>query len=240
MLNFANSQALTTKQAKVTTAANIIKDVILPDLNELYSPAEIEILQQAQQLMDDGKHRIQQLKDKRRREEKLREDVESELHQRAYQQALKALNQMSLSELYRLNVSLGGQCSSIEGLIEEYDHRHHLATAQSWLDTEVDAERYLALTPEEARETWRGGIARAAVEIISWPSLKYHRDYQTPGGGFIEPLGIPEDFPQAIYADSRKASRFKLSLACCQVLRAIKRYEANVEQVRLILAGLGA
>ncbi|UTV29501.1 hypothetical protein [Photobacterium atrarenae] len=240
MLNFANSQALKTKQTKVTTAANIIKDVILPDLNELYSPAEIEILQQAQQLMDDGKHRIRQLKDKRRREEKQREDVESDLHHRAYQQAFKALERMSLSELYRLNVSLGSQCSSIEELIEEYDHRHHLATVQSWLDTEVDAERYLALTPEEARETWRVGIARAAVEIISWPNLKYHRDYQARGGRFTEPLGIPDDFPQAIYAESREASRYKLSLGCCQVLRALKRYEANLEQVRLILAGLGA
>ncbi|MCW8328430.1 hypothetical protein MD588_06370 [Photobacterium sp. SDRW27] len=239
MLDFANSQALKSKQAKATAASNIIKNVILADLNELYSPAEIEILQQAQQLIEDGKGRIQHLKEKRRGEEKLREAAEAKVHDKAFQIALSALDGMSLAELYQLNVCFSFQHSAINELIADYDHQHYLATVQSWLDADVATDVYVDQSPEEAREEWMSGIAEAAVEIISWPCLKYHRDYQESPGQYIAPVGIPDDFPQAIYSETRENNLHRLTAPCLEVIRAIKVYEENEEKVRLILSKLG-
>lgn len=239
MLNFANSQALKSKQAKATTASNIIKNVILSDLNELYSPAEIEVLQQAQQLIEDGKSRIRHLKEKRRKEEKQRLAAEARLHERAFETALAALDGMTLAELYQLNVSFTFQSSAVNELIEEYDHQHYLATVQSWLDSDVSTDSYLDLSPEEAKEGWKAGIAKAAVEIISWPYLKYHRDYQQKSASYIDPLGIPNDFPASIYADVRSTNILRLTTPCLIVIQAIKDYEENEEKVRMILSSLG-
>ncbi|WP_299017934.1 hypothetical protein [uncultured Photobacterium sp.] len=239
MLDFANSQALKSKQTKATTASNIIKSVILADLAELYSPAEIELLQQAQQLIEDGKNRIQILKEKRRKEEKLREAVESKLHEKAYHQALSALEGMALADLYRLNVSFSFQYSVIGELIADYDHQHYLETVQSWLDMNVRTDIYLDQSPEELREEWQAGIAEAAVEIISWPCLKFHRDFQAPSGHFHEPVGIPEDFPEAIYADIQGKNVHRLISPCLEVIKAIQEFEENEQKVKLILNNLG-
>ncbi|RWX55979.1 hypothetical protein [Photobacterium chitinilyticum] len=239
MLDFANSQALKSKQTKATTASNIIKNVILSDLNELYSPAEIEVLQQAQQLIEDGKSRIRYLKEKRRREEKQRLAAEAKLHERAFEVALAALDDMTLAELYQLNVSFTFQSSAVNELIEDYDHQHYLATVQSWLDADVSTDSYVDLSPEEAKEGWKVGIAKAAVEIISWPCLKYHRDYQEPSANYIEPLGIPDDFPVAIYTDVRHTNWHRLTIACLKVVQAITDYEENEKKVRFILSSLG-
>lgn len=239
MLDFANSHALKSKQTKATTASNIIKNVILSDLAELYSPAEIEILQQAQQLIEDGKHRIQILKEKRRKEEKIRESVESRLHDRAYSKALNALEGMTLSELYRLNVCFSFQHSVMGELIADYDHQRYLETVTSWLDMGSREDFYLDQSPEELREDWASGIAEAAVEIISWPNLKYHRDFQVPDGHFHEPVGIPEDFPEVIYSDVKDKNAHKLTPQCLGVIKAIETFEENERKVQLILSNLG-
>lgn len=239
MLDFANSQALKSKQTKATTASNIIKNVILADLGELYSPAEIEVLQQAQQLIDDGRSRIQQLKEKRRGEEKRREAVEAKIYQQAYQKALAALSGLSLAELYQLNVSFSFEHSAGSELIAEYDHQYYLAAVESWLDGEEGAESYVDHSPEEARDEWMAGIAEAAVEIINWPYLKFHRDYQHLSGDYIAPVGIPRDFPATIYTSIREKYRHQLSDSCCEVIRALKDFEDSAEKVRLILSGLG-
>ncbi|MGR5149432.1 hypothetical protein ACQKP8_23160 [Photobacterium alginatilyticum] len=240
MLDFANSQALKSKQAKATTASNIIKNVILSDLNELYSSAEIDVLQQAQQLIEDGKNRIRHLKEKRLNEEKQRLAVEARLHERAFEVALAALSNMTLAELYLLNTSFAFQSSSaVSELIEDYDHQHYLTTVQSWLDADVSTDSYFDLSPQEVQEGWMVGIAKAAVEIISWPNLKHHRNYQDPSAAYIEPLGIPDDFPAAIYTDVQYTNRYRLSADCLRVIQALTEYEENEEKVRSILNSLG-
>ncbi|MGF1761189.1 hypothetical protein L4D76_25360 [Photobacterium sagamiensis] len=238
MLDFSNSQALKGKQTKATIAANILKIVILGELTELYSPAEIEILEQAQRLIEDGKNRVKLLKEKRLREEKQRKATEAGLHDKAQIRTLKALNSMSLADIYCLNVCYTYQLSAVNELIEEYDHKHYLATVQGWLDTEVATDSYVDKSPQEARNEWEQGIAKAAVEIISWPCLKHHRNYQEQSSGYIEPRGIPEDFPESIFTVVREKNMHRLSAPCLDVIEAIKAFEVNEEKVRLILNGL--
>ncbi|PSW21954.1 hypothetical protein C9I98_01435 [Photobacterium sanctipauli] len=237
MLDFANSRVLKAKQAKATTASNIIKDVILGDLVELYSPAEVELLQQAQQLIEGGKTRVQCLKEKRQQEERQREAVEKGLHEKAYTQAMAALDNMPLSELYILSVCFSYSSSSAIELVQDYDHQHYLASVRGWLDTESHDEIHIEQSPEEVREEWQRGIAKAAVEAISWPCLKYHRDYQDQVVSYMEPKGIAEDFPHSIYNDVIENNQSRLSEACLTVLQAIAAYENNAAAVREILAG---
>ena len=239
MLNVANSSVLKSKQAKATTASNIIKEVILVDLNELYSPSEIELLQQAQQLIDDGKARIQCLKEKRKREEKHRESVESTLHEQAYSKALASLEEMSLSELYFMSVCFSYSSSSIVELIQDYDHQHYLASVQRWLDIGTEEALHFEQSPEEVREEWQCGIAEAAVEMISWPCLKYHRDYQESQVIYVEPQGPREDFPESVYATVIDNNQSKLTEECLTVIKTLAAYENNAANVRKILAKLG-
>ena len=239
MLDFANSQALKSKQAKATTASNIIKNVIIADLGELYSPAEIEILQHAQQLIEDGRTRVQQLKEKRRGEEKRRQATEAKLYKEAYERALAALGDMTLAELYQLNVCFSFEFSVGIELIADYDHQYYLSALHSWLDDEAGSETFVDFTPEEAKEGWKAGIAEAAVEIIYWPCLKFHRDYQHPAGEYNPPSGIPRDFPAAIYSTICKKHQQHLSPSCLEVIRAIQDFEQSEEKVKLILSRLG-
>ena len=239
MLDFANSQALKSKQAKATTASNIIKNVILEDLGELYSPAEIKILQHAQQLIEDGRSRIQQLKEKRRGEEKRREAIEAGLYHEAYQKALAALDGMTLAELYQLNVSFSFEFFAGIELIADYDHQYYLAAVRRWLDDEAETDQFVDHSPEEAKEEWMAGIAEAAVEVINWPCLRFHRNYQHLSGKYTVPSGIPDDFPATIYTHIREKHRKHLSAPCLEVIKAIKSFEESEEKVRLILSRLG-
>ncbi|MGR5143964.1 hypothetical protein ACQKPX_20125 [Photobacterium sp. DNB23_23_1] len=239
MLDFANSRALKSKQAKVTTASNTIKDVVLVDLVELYSSSEIELLQQALQLIDSGKKRIQCLKEKRKQEEKQRESVEKTLHDAAYSKALLALNAMSLSELYMLSVCFSYSSTTVVELIQDYDHQHYLASVQRWLDTGGPDEMHFEQSPEEVREEWQCGIASAAVEAISWPCLKYHRNYQDSVVTYMAPQGTSDDFPQSIYNTVIEKNQSNLTTDCLTVINAIAAYENNVETVRKIIEKLG-
>lgn len=239
MLDLANSSVLKSKQAKVTTASNIIKDVILVDLVELYSPAEIELLQQAQRLIDDGKMRVQCLKEKRRHEETQREQKETELHEQAYRKALSALDGKSLSELYFLNVCFSYSSSSVIELIQEYDHQHYLASVQRWLDMGESKDIHFEQSPEEVRDEWKEGIAAAAIEMISWPCLKFHRDYQESKVSYISPKGIAEDFPHSIYNAVIEKNQSNLTAECLTVIQALSAYENNVAKVQKILERLG-
>ncbi|MGF1734720.1 hypothetical protein [Photobacterium satsumensis] len=238
MLNFANSRALKTKQAKVTTASNIIKDVVLVDLVELYSSAEIELLQQSLQLIDSGKTRIQCLKEKRKQEEKQRESAEKALHDAAYAKALLALDSMSLSELYFLSVCFSYSSATVVELVQDYDHQHYLSSVQRWLDTGSNDEVHFEQSPEEVREEWQCGIAKAAVEAISWPYLKFHRDYQESSVVYIAPKGLSDDFPQSIYTAVIEKNQSNLTAESLTVINAIAAYENNAEKVRKILERL--
>lgn len=239
MLDLANSSVLKSKQAKATTASNIIKNVILVDFIELYSQAEIELLQQAQQLIDNGKARVQSLKEKRKLEETQREQVEGVLHEQAYNRALSYLEEMSLSELYFMSVCFSYSSSSIVELIQDYDHQHYLASVQRWLDIESGEEIHFEQTPEEVREEWQCGIAKAAVEMISWPCLKYHRDYQESKVDYVEPKGLGEDFPQSVFATVIDNNQSNLTEDCLSVIQMLAAYENNAANVRKILAKLG-
>ncbi|PSU35887.1 hypothetical protein [Photobacterium lutimaris] len=239
MLDFANSRALKSKQTKVTTASNTIKDVVLVDLVELYSSSEIELLQQALQLIDSGKKRIQCLKEKRKQEEKQREGFEKTLHDAAYNQALLALDTMSLSELYMLSVCFSYSSTTVVELIQDYDHQHYLASVQRWLDTGSRDDIHFEQSPEEVHEEWQCGIASAAVETISWPCLKYHRNHQGSVVTYVEPQGTSDDFPQSIYNTVIEKNQSNLTAECLAVIHAIAMYENNAERVRKILESLG-
>ncbi|MGF1681375.1 hypothetical protein [Photobacterium minamisatsumaniensis] len=239
MLDFANSQALKSKQTKATTASNIIKNVILVDLIELFSSTEIDVLQQAQQLIEDGKTRIQCLKEKRREEEKQRKNVETVLHEQAYNRALVALDGKSLAELYLLNVCFSYSSPAVMELIEEYDHQHYLASVQRWLDAVTSDDMHFEQSPEEVRDEWKKGIVKAAVEIISWPYLKYHHNYQESVATYSDPQGIPDDFPVTLYSTVKDKNQQQLTPACLNVIQTITVYEENEAKVRVILDKLG-
>ena len=161
------------------------------------------------------------------------------MHEKAYEIAFAALDGMALADLYQLNASFSFQSSAVSELIEEYDHEHYLASVQRWLDSEVSDDMYLDQSPEEVRDEWKAGIAKAAVDIISWPYLKYHRNYQEPSGNYIEPTGIPEGFPDSIYATVAEKNQNRLTTSCLNVIQAIKIFEENEAKVRLILSSLG-
>ncbi|MBC7000963.1 hypothetical protein BIZ37_00225 [Photobacterium sp. BZF1] len=239
MLDLANSSVLKSKQAKATTASNIIKNVVLVDFIELYSPAEIELLQQAQQLIDNGKARVQSLKEIRKHEEKQRERVEAVLHEKAYNTALSSLEELSLSELYFMSACFSYSSSSIVELIQDYDHQHYLASVQRWLDIGSEEEIHFEQSPEEVREEWQCGIAKAAVEMISWPCLKYHRDYQESKVLYVEPKGLGDDFPQSTFATVIENNQSNLTEDCLTVIQMLAAYENNAANVRKILSQLG-